>query len=228
MKKITQFSLLTVIAFTLLTSCDGDEPQSKMRLCNFDNEKFYYAGEGKIFIGRQSLAEIFIVFEQDEVTKELAESILSKYSFITNSTIPGDSNYKNIWVRFNQNLTSCTEVNNYLKELNNDDEIFSATPIFYTNENDPDSYFVLLSEVLTKNSEGNISESDFINYAETKNLELISAEYSAQYFKVKKVETGFESLEIAQQIYESGKAEYSHPNFIVKIELHQTGSSRMF
>ena len=219
MKRLLQFPLLATIGFSLLISCEKDGPVSKMRLCD-DNGNFYYAGVGKIYLGRQSLSEIFIVFEQEEVTKELAESILSKYSFINNNAIAGNNNYRQLWIIFNETLTDCIQVNNYLKELNNDDEIYSATPIFYTNENDPNSYFVILSEVLTKNDENIISESDFIDYAETKNLELIKAEYSTQYFKVKKVETGFESLEIAQQIYESGKAEYSHPNLIVKIELH--------
>tara|TARA_R110001592_G_scaffold105385_1_gene296235 strand:+ start:23276 stop:23848 length:573 start_codon:yes stop_codon:yes gene_type:complete len=190
-----------------------------MRLCD-DKENFYYSGEGKIYLGKQSLSEIYIVFEQENITKELAESILSKYSFITNSAITGYINYDQVWLRINEPLTDCMQVNNYLKELNQDDEIYSATPIFYTNEKDPNSYFVLLSEVLTKIDENIISESDFIDYAETKNLELISSSYSIQYFKNKKVETGFESLEISQQIYESGKAAYSHPNFIVKIELH--------
>jgi hypothetical protein len=219
MKRLRVFSIFATIGFTLLISCEKDEPKSKMRLCA-DNGNFYYSGGGKIYLGKQSLSEIYIVFKQEEVTKGLADSILSKYPFITNTTKAGNNNYHEIWGRINETLTDCTQVNDYLKELNKDDEIFSATPIFYTNENDPNSYFVVLSEVLTKHDENIISESDFIDYAETKNLELINAKYSTQYFKVKNVATGFESLEIAQQIYESGKAVYSHPNFIVKIELH--------
>ncbi|AKP52912.1 hypothetical protein [Cyclobacterium amurskyense] len=219
MKRVFQLLLFVTIGFILLVSCEKDEPLPTMRLCD-DKENFYYSGEEKIYLGKQSLSEIYIVFEQENVTKEFAESILSKYSFITNSAITGYINYDQVWLRINETLTDCTQVNNYLKELNKDDEIYSATPIFYTNENDPNSYVVLLSEVLTKIDEDNISESDFIDYAESKNLELISSRYSIQYFKNKKVETGFESLEISQQIYESGKAAYSHPNFIVKIELH--------
>lgn len=217
MKRLRVLSIFATIGFTLLISCGKDEPKSKMRLCA-DNGNFYYSGGGKIYLGKQSLSEIYIVFEQEEVTKGLADSLLSKYSFITNNIIAGNNNYHQIWVRINEALTDCKQVNDYLKELNNDDEIFSATPIFYRNENDPNSYFVVLSEVLTKNDENIISESDFIDYAETKNLELINARYSTQYFKVKNVATGFESIELAQQIYESGQAAYSHPNFIVKIE----------
>ena len=74
--------------------------------------------------------------------------------------------------------------------------------------------------MLTENNKEIISESDFINFAETMNLELIKSEYSTQHFKVKEVETGFEALEIANQIFESGKVHYSHPNFIAKRELH--------
>lgn len=61
-------------------------------------------------------------------------------------------------------------------------------------------------------------EDEFINHAETLNLELERSKYSTQHFKVKEVETGFEALEIANQIYESGKVQYSHPNFIARIE----------
>jgi hypothetical protein len=109
---------------------------------------------------------------------------------------------------------------NLLKELNRNNEIYSATPVFYTSDNTLDSYWILLSEVLTKNNEEFYSESDFINFAETMNLELIKSKYSTQHFKVKEVETGFEALEIANQIFESGKVHYSHPNFIAKRELH--------
>lgn len=215
MKRLIKFLLLIVIGF-LLFSCEREETLSNIRLC--DSEHFYYAApDSKIYL-RQSLSEIWIVFEQDEVTKELAELILNKYSFIDMNVIA--SNYNQISVRINENVTNCIAVNDYLKVLNEDDEIFSATPVFYFSENDPDSYYILLSEVLAKNNENYISESDFIDYAKTINLELIEAKYSTQHFKVKEIKTGFEALEISNQIYESGKVQYAHPNFIVKIERH--------
>ena len=103
--------------------------------------------------------------------------------------------------------------------MNKDNETFTATPVFYTSDNDPDSYWILESQVLTQNNEDVIFESNFIDYAETMGLELIESKYSMLYFKVKEVKTGFESLEIANRIYESGKAQYAHPNFIVEIVL---------
>lgn len=122
------------------------------------------------------------------------------------------NSYKRVGVRINQRVTDCTIVNNYLEELNQDDEIFSATPVFYLSDGDPDSYYILLSDVLTKNDDNIISESDFIDYAETINLELVKTAYATQHFKVKEVRTGFEALEIANQIYESGKVHYAQPN----------------
>ena len=76
-----------------------------------------------------------------------------------------------------------------------------------------------MSEVLTKHNDELISESDFIDFAKTFNLELIKSKFY-QHFRVKDVKTGFEALEIANQIYESGKVEYSHPNFMMKLELY--------
>lgn len=207
-----QFTLITIIGITLLTSCKKEEALSGVKLC--DSEHFYYSPEGSKVFFKQSLSEIGIVFEQDEVTKELAASILNKYSFIDFNV---ETNYyKQIKVRVKENV-DCTHINNYLMELNKDNEIFSATPVFYTSENNPNSSFMLLSEVLTKNREDIISESDFINYAETLNLELIEADYGTQYFKVKDIKTGFESLDISNQIFESGKVEYAEPNIVIEI-----------
>ena len=131
-----------------------------------------------------------------------------------------DTLYYDRFIAIINESSDCANFKNLLKELNRNNEIFSATPVFYTSDNILDSYWILLSEVLTKNNEEFYSESDFINFAETMNLELIESKYSTQHFKVKEVETGFEALEIANQFYESGKVHYSHPNFIAKIELH--------
>ncbi len=205
-----------LIVLTLLTSCEKEDIPSSRELCS--DEYFYYSGGSKISL-KHSLNEVWIVFDQNDLTGELAKSILEKYSFINTDNLLADSYYNKVWANMNENC-DCTGFKNYLKELNKDSEIFSATPVFYTSDNDLNSYWILLSEVLTKNNGEFISESEFINYAETLNLEFEESKYSTQHFKVKEVETGFEALEIANQIYESGKVQYSHPNFIAKIVLH--------
>ncbi|MBX2969911.1 MAG: hypothetical protein KF803_11120 [Cyclobacteriaceae bacterium] len=216
MKRLIQFPAWILTGLTLLVSCERQEGLPKLQVCS-SKYVYYNTGDSKVYL-RQSLTEIWIVFAQEEITKEEAELILSKYTFLGMTGLA--SSYKQVGVRINENVTDCTIVNNYLSVLNEDEAIFSATPVFYYSATDPNSYFILLSEVLTKNNESLISESDFIDYAESMNLELVEAKYATQYFRVKEVKTGFEALEIANQIYESGKVEYAQPNGIVKVEPH--------
>lgn len=201
----------------IFSSCEKDESPLNHQLCDYD-DNFYYSSGSKIFINH-SLHEVWIEFKQSDVTGEIAKSILNNYSFINTDHLSADTYYDSFRAIINKNC-DCSTFKTYLKELNRDIEIFSATPIFYTSYTDPSSYLILLSEVLTKNDVELIPESDFINYAETLNLELIESKYYTQHFKVKEVETGFEALEIANLIYESGKVEYSHPNYISQIILH--------
>lgn len=215
MKRLIQFLLYPIIGLILLVSCEKEQALPNLSLC--DNEYFYYANGSKVYF-KQSLSQIFIEFKQDEITRELAKSVMSKYPFIDMNVVA--NSYKRVGVRINEQVSSCAIVNDYLEVLNEDDEIFSATPVFYLSDGNPDSYYILLSEVLTKNDDNMISESDFIDYAETMNLELVTAAYSTQHFKVKEVRTGFEALEIANQIYESEKVHYAQPNCIVKLELN--------
>jgi hypothetical protein len=197
----------------LLVSCEREEGVPKLKLCGV--EYFYYTTGGAKVYFKQSLTDVFIEFAQNEITKEEADLILNKYAFLD---VYEGSSQKRVGARINESVTDCAIVNNYLSMLNEDEAIFSATPMFYLSDTDPNSYFILISEVLTKHNENLITESDFINYAELMNLELIEAKYGTQYFRVKEVKTGFEALEIANQVYESGKVEYAQPNGIMKIE----------
>ena len=208
--------ILIFIGLILFVSCEKEGIQSNLKLCS--DEYFYYSGGSKIFL-KHSLNEVWIVFKQKDLTGELAKSILEKYSFISTDNLSSDSYYDQIRAIINENW-DCSDFKNYLKELNKDIEISSATPVFYLSDDDPMTYWILLSEVLTEYDNEKITESEFIKYAETLNLELIESKYLIQHFKVKDVETGFEALEIANEIYESGKIHYSHPNFITYRTLH--------
>lgn len=203
---------LLLIGLLYFCSCEKEDHLSNLQLC--EDKYFYYSDSSKIILNH-SLSEVWIEFKQSDVTGEEAKTILSNYSFINADNLSADSYYDRFKAVINESC-DCAIYRNYLKELNQDSEIFSATPIFYTSTTDPMSYWILLSEVLTVNNSELISESEFINYAETLNLLLVELKYSTQHFKVKEVITGFEALEISNQIYESGKVKYSHPNFIAK------------
>src|SRR5687767_5392710 len=105
----------------LSISCEKDETLSSSRLC--DDKYYYYAATDSKIDLRQSLSEIWVVFEQDEVTRDLAESILTKYSFLDVNVMA--NNYNQVGVRLNGDVTDCSVVNNYLRVLNEDEAIFS-------------------------------------------------------------------------------------------------------
>ena len=206
--------VLIIIGLILFASCIfGPLPNDGLS----DESYYYYSDSRKIYF-KLSLREVYIAFEDSIVTTNMADSILSKYEFLSIN----DTLYARDLDGFRANICeTCndTSYKNYLKELNSDNGISSATPVFYFSENDPDSYCILISEVRTRYNEEIISESDFIRYAETFNLELILTGFSWQTFKIKDVKTGFEALEIANEIYECDKSKYSLPDFIVKISL---------
>ncbi|UCS91675.1 hypothetical protein KZP23_13045 [Echinicola marina] len=208
--------VLTLISLLLFSSCDQEENQFSSQLCG--DGYFYYSGSSKNYF-KHSLYEVWIVLDQTDMNREEARSILEKYSFLDTGNFSFGSNYGSFKVMIDGKV-DCTDFKNYLIALNQDPQIYSATPVFYFSDDNPLSYCVLLSEVLTKNNDEVISESDFINFAKTFNLELIDSKFSTQHFKVKEVKTGFEALEIANEIYESGKIQYSHPNFIAHVVLH--------
>lgn len=208
--------ILFLFGLVLFASCEKEEKLSNDKLCS--EKYFYYSGEAKNYF-KHSLNEVWIEFKQTSVSGTDAKSILEKYSFINTENFNADSYYDRFKAIINDKC-DCSDFKDYLKLLNEDSEIYSATPVFYLSDDDPMSYWILLSEVLTKNNNEIISESEFIDYAETLNLELMKSKYSTQHFKVKEVKTGFEALEIANKIYENGKVEYSHPNFIANIVLH--------
>lgn len=207
--------ILLLIGLAIFASCEEDNDLSNLQLCP---DKYYYYSSGEKHYFKHSLQEVWIDFEQDSVTGEMAKSLLANYSFIDTDVFSADRYYDRFWGRINENC-DCEDFNNYLRELNGDSEIFSATPVFYTSDNDLMSYTILLSEVIAAYDDEVISETEFIDYAEGLNLELIESQYS-QYFRVKKVETGFEALHIANQIYESGLVKYSNANYIQHMILH--------
>lgn len=210
---------LLVTSMLFLFSCQKNEVNPVLDLCR--EQYFYYSGGEKNYF-KHSLQEMHLVFEQDTVSKTEAESILATFDGL-DSDLSGymthDENYNKIWVRTNEKC-DCDTYKNKLKEVNSDPNIFSATPIFYY-ANDPLAYWVLLSEVSIMFDEQLITGADFINYAETLNLELIDDfRYPTLHFKVKEVVTGFEALEISNKLHESDSVIFAQPNSIVRIELY--------
>lgn len=210
MKNIIYYLVLSLLLVPL-SSCEK-ETLPDARVC--EEEHFYYSAGSKILL-QHSLSETWIEFKQTGVTKEVAETILGSYPFI-NTDFASKINNRGVWVKIN-GKPDCTTFKNHLRELNQNDAIFSATPLFYPSDGKSGFHMILLSEVLTKHNPSSVSEAEFIEYAETFDLELIASKNWTQRFRVKEVVTGFEALEKGNLIYEGAKAEYSHPNFMADI-----------
>ena len=210
MKKIFFYLLISLV----FLSCNKDEPWEPAlpNLC--EDEYFYYSGGSKISL-KHSLNETWIDYNNEDIKRSEAILLLKKYDFIDIDTCSFCS-YNRLRIKL-ENINSCQEYKNCLKQLNTDDEIYSASPVFYRSEKDPESYWIMHNVVTTRFNEEVISEPNFIAYAESLNLELYKTHYSSHQFKIKNVSTGIEALEIANQIYESGYVEFSQPNFIAKI-----------
>ncbi len=208
--------IIFLFGLVLFVSCEKEQDLPNNQLCN--ENYFYYSGETKNYF-KHALNEVWIEFYDSNTNEAEAKSILEKYPFIRVENFKTNSNFGSFKATINKKC-DCTGFKDYLKQLNKDYKIYSATPVFYSSDGDLKNYWILLSKVLTKHDNEIISESEFINYAETLNLEFIETLYTRQSFKIKEVKTGFEALEIANIIYESGKVEYSHPNFMSYIAPH--------
>ena len=207
--------LMLFLISSLFISCEEEDSLTLEQSCSEDY--FYYSDNGEINLNL-SLSEIWIKFAGDTVSRDYAENILGQYEFIELKKGGGDENYHQVKATFNIE-SDCTAVKKLLVALNENPEIFSATPVFSLQDDiSNDFYMILLSEILIMPKE-EIPSSEFLKLTENFDVDFIENNFGYR-LRVKNVITGFESLEIANELYESGKVLYSHPNFIAPISLY--------
>lgn len=194
-----------------LVSCNDDDVSEAVEICAEDY--FYYSDHRQVTIN-PAVNYVWIAFEQAQVTREEAESILSKYEYLHLSAMPGSGNYREVPVNIVPDC-DCDLLKSYLTALNDDPEIEAATPFFYLKgERHGESYFILLNEIVAQPAAG-VSTTDFENLVQQLDMEIIEADkYNTFSLEVNAVHTGFEPLEKANELYESNQTLYSHPNFI--------------
>jgi hypothetical protein len=212
MKKYLIFVLLLII----LSSCIFNPFQND----GFSNRTYYYQPYDtlKVYFDL-SLTEVNITFKDSFPEISFADSVLNKYAFITlDSMLFARYHYKSGFRAFINNKCTDNGFKNYLKELNSDIEISAATPIFYTDKDDPMSYMILVNRIYTKNNPDIIDDLGFKEYCESKGLERIpSTPYRSSYYIVKNVVSGFEPLFIANEICVNDTSEYANPDFYINL-----------
>ena len=201
MRNLVYFLGLIVL---LLQSCE------KQKTDQITENYFYYSFNYEKIPLYLTKSEVFIGFNHS-LTKEQIYNYLNEFDFFeknSNQIIP-----EGAFLRWALNPQDTIHFKDILRILNNDTISF-AVPVFFLNKNDPSSYSIPINEILCKPL---ISDSELIDLISKKDLEISNKGSSFYLLKFRHMSSGFEPLEIANSLYETGKFYYCHPNMLVEM-----------
>jgi hypothetical protein len=143
-----------------------------------------------------------------------SENFMKPYKFLHFSKPVGIHNQI---IAFLSENSDCEGWKNYLLILNKDSDIFAATPVFYLKNSVNNDFFLILKGEIALMPQAGVSHDELIAITNNYGLEYIKQSYGTYIFRVKNVVTGFESLLIANNLFESGKTKWAEPDFIAPI-----------
>jgi hypothetical protein len=193
---------ICILSFLILQSCE------KEKLDPFNQEYFYYTFNFEKIPLYLNGSEIYIAFNNTPSYVEIVR-FLSKYSFLK---IPAAGNstegIKGFKCRINAEDT--TQLVNILRVLNQD-TIHYAVPVFTLTKNDLKTFTIPLNEIVC---DPLVSEEELIKIVSKYDLLITKSKPEHLYYllEIKKIHSGFESLKIANSLYETGKFNYCCPN----------------
>lgn len=197
------------LIFFLLQSCE------KHKTGQLTEDYFYYTFNFEKIPLYLFKNELLIEFN-NALTKEEINKFLNKFTYFDKQTTERIQT-KNKSLRCVLNPEDTNQLKNILKILNTDTIAF-AVPVFLYQKNDTSSYMIPLNEILCIPL---ISDSDFIKLISTNDLEILKSPPESSFYQltIKNIITGFEPLEIANSLFETGNFKYCHPNMLVNIYL---------
>ena len=205
-----KISALICFSIILLGACEDASETEGLTIC-MDEYYFYNGGEKNII--HPSLEGLYIYFK-DTVLSENDGSIeiFKKYPYLLNyypeSLVPYISRYAIITTE-----CDCETLTNYLTDLNSDPEISSAFPHFHYLQNPGREYCIGLQKEIIFSLKDDFNIIDFQYVLDSVGLEIIEENRYGFIAKVLTINTGFEPLEKANQLYELRQTEWSCPNF---------------
>jgi hypothetical protein len=207
MKKI----LLVLTSFNLLIFQGCEKGETNL----FERDYYYYTFNFDKISLRLKGSELYVAFNKDTVSKEEATTFLSNYDYLTEFlTTNNTTNFNKFHVKINPEDTLLLE--EILLTLNQDPNIDFANPVFTLSSPISPSFMILNNEIICDpyTNDASITEL-FSGY----NLAIIKSEPESFYYllQVRDFKTGFETLDIANRLYQSKKFNYCHPNFIAPI-----------
>jgi hypothetical protein len=202
MKSILFSILLGALFF--LQSCE------KEKVDIFKQEYFYYTFDFEKIPLYLSGSRVFIEFNVPHSTDDISD-FQNKYPFFSENPIPEiQTDYKRL--RFNINAADTLQLQSYLKLLNRDTSITYAVPVFTFIMNKPETFTIPDNDIVC---DPLISDDQLRKLISHYDLTIIYSkpEYPYYLFKINKVVTGFEPLDIANSLYETRKFTYCTPDF---------------
>jgi hypothetical protein len=196
------FFCICIFGFLILQSCVKEEPDP------FNQEYFYYTFNFEKIPLYLTGSQIYIEFNNTSSYIEIVR-FLSKYSYLT---IPaaGTSTAGTKGLRCRINAVDTTQLENILMELNQD-TIHFAVPVFTLAKNDLKTYAIPLNEIVC---DPLVSDEELIKLISKYDLLITESkpEHLHYLLEIKKIHSGFESLKIANSLYETKKFNYCCPN----------------
>jgi hypothetical protein len=202
MKSVIYCILLGGLVF--LQSCEKENNDI------FKQEYFYYTFDFEKIPLYLVGSQVFIEFNMPHSTSEIS-TFQNKYPFFSDNPVPEiQTDYKRL--RFNINSADTLQLLSYLKLLNQDSSVTYAVPVFTFIENKPESFTIPDNDIVC---DPLISDDQLRKLISHYDLTIIYSkpEHPFYLFKINKIVTGFEPLNIANSLYQSRHFNYCTPDF---------------
>lgn len=205
-------SALFLFVLVTLASC-ADDPELPASTCG---DSFLYGSGEDSYTLTSVPGSVFIELQDPENPEAQIEALFAEYDFLDNTNFPQGNTLR----RFPALLkdTSCENLFEVLKILNQDEKISAATPKF-----EPDGPGIMIRQFWTLINGISImphepeDEANILEWADSNGLESRGSSYGTLLFRVKQVSSGFEPLEIAIKAKKELDVQWATANFLIPI-----------
>jgi hypothetical protein len=196
----------------MFQSCEKEKPD-KSNI--FEQEYFYYTFNYEKIPLYLLGSQVFLEFKSNKTNDEIVK-FLSQYSYFSDPEPIITFSYNLLRCRINVGDT--IKLKEILIELNQDTALTYAVPVFTFNRAQPSAFSIPNNEIVC---EPLITGDKFKNLISPYNLTIIKSMPDDPFYllRINNITSGFESLNIANSLYETDNFDYCTPNFYSSFEL---------
>ncbi|MGK7395693.1 MAG: hypothetical protein ACNS62_14030 [Candidatus Cyclobacteriaceae bacterium M3_2C_046] len=186
-------------------------PTNLQRYETCPGEFHYFAGHQKLYF-HPSRQEIWINFNRRNITLEQSAEILSDYTFIKRSSLISENFYSHDLIITIESVADCKELKQRLALLNHNSKIFSATPVFYHFTHFGQRHYqIVTNEIIAKPF---LTNDTFHQKIKALQLDVIEKSIFGTFVLRTRLNHGFEAIDKANELYQSGLMKYAQPDLI--------------